>query len=188
MVADDNVELRIRRFLQRIEGLSTAIYSNCQGCAAPLQLDQRCARRAISLHQPVGDVDHRLDAQPAQQNRKQRRRGGAVDIIVAEDCDRLAALHRIGQPGGGLVHVLEAGRVGQKVADRRRTVPGKIRLLYAAGQQQLVDEVAAKFIAATPAPAPGLVEQARFNAAGKRAHVSSSARKIWASARDSAGT
>ena len=39
--------------------------------AARLQLDQRLARRAVALHQPVGDVDDRLGAEPAQQQHQQ---------------------------------------------------------------------------------------------------------------------
>ena len=82
-----------------------------------LQLDQRFARGAVALHQPVGDVDHRLGAEPAQQQHQQRRAGRPVDVIVAEDRDRLALLDRVGEALRALVHVLEAARVGQEIAD-----------------------------------------------------------------------
>ena len=107
MVADDDVEAGIGRLLERIERLRAAIDGDRQARAAPLQLDQRRARRAIALHQPVGDVDHRLDAQAAQQDRQQRRRGRPIDIIVAENGDGLVTLDRVGQPRRRLVHVGE---------------------------------------------------------------------------------
>ena len=140
MVDDDHVEPGGLGFLERFERLRAAIDADRDARAARLQLDQRLARRAVALHQPVGDVDHRLRAEPPQQQHEQGRAGRAVDVIIAEDRDRLAALDRVGEPLRALVHVLEAGRIGQEVADRRVAVAGKIVARDPAGEQQLVDQ------------------------------------------------
>ena len=167
MVADDHVEAGVGRLLQRFERLGAAVDGDRQRCAAPLQFDQRRARRAIALHQPVGDIDHRLDAEAAEQDRQQRRGGRTVDVIIAENGDGLAGLDRVGQPRRRLVHVPERRGVGQEIADGRRAVAGEVGFLDAAGQQQLVDQVAAELIAAAAPPAPWLAEQAALHAAGE---------------------
>ena len=86
------------RFLERLEGLRAAIDADGDARAARLQLDQRLAGRAVALHQPVGDIDDRLGAEPPQQQDQQGRAGRAVDVVIAEDRDRLAALDRVGEP------------------------------------------------------------------------------------------
>ena len=63
MVADDHVETGIGRFLERFEGLCAAVDGDREIGPAPLQLDQRRAGRTITLHQPVGDVDHWVGAE-----------------------------------------------------------------------------------------------------------------------------
>ena len=70
MIDDDHVEPGGLRLLERLEGLRAAIDGDREAGAALLQLDQRLARRAVALHQPVGDVDHRLRAEPAQQQHR----------------------------------------------------------------------------------------------------------------------
>ena len=75
--------------------------------------------RAVALEHAVGDVDHRIEPAVAQEARQQRRRGRAVDVVVAEDRDLLAALDRVGDARRGLLHV------GQHVSGSgisRRTV------------------------------------------------------------------
>ena len=157
MVDDDHVEPGGLGLLERLERLRAAIDGDRQARAALLQLDQRLARRAVALHQPVGDVDHRLGAEAAQQQHQQRRAGRAVDVIIAEDGDGLACLDRVGEPLGALVHVLEAGRVGEEIADRRLAVAGEVVALDPAGEQQLVDQrVGRQPGLARPPPAPRL--------------------------------
>jgi hypothetical protein len=188
MVADDNVEAGVGGFLERLERLGAAIDRNREACSAPFQFDQRRARWAIALHQPVGDVDHRLDAQPAKQKCQQRRRGRTVDVIVAEDGDRLSAFDRVGNPRCRLIHVLERRWVGQEIPDRGSAMARKVGFVDTAGEEKLVDEVAAQIVAPVAAPAPRLADQAALDAAGEATHLSSSARSASASGRISAGT
>ena len=51
---------------------------------------------AVAFENPVGDVDDRIDAAMAQKPGQQRRRGRAIDVVVAEDRDPLAPLRRVG--------------------------------------------------------------------------------------------
>jgi hypothetical protein len=60
--------------------------------------------RAVAFEQAVGNVGQGIDAGVAQKARQQRGRRCAVDIVVAEDRDLLAAHDRIGKPAGCLRH------------------------------------------------------------------------------------
>ena len=53
---------------------------------------------AVAFENPVGDMHDRLDAADAQEARQQGRRGRAIDVVVAEDRDLLAAHHGVGEP------------------------------------------------------------------------------------------
>ena len=98
MVDDDDVEIGSARFLKRVERLRAAIHADRDARAPSLEFDQRLPGRPVALHQPIGDVDHRVGIEPPKQQHQQRRAGGAVDVIIAEDGDRLAALDSIGEP------------------------------------------------------------------------------------------
>ena len=62
MIDHDHVEPGRARFLERLERLRPAIDADRDARALGLQLDQRFARGAVALHQPVGDIDDRLGA------------------------------------------------------------------------------------------------------------------------------
>ena len=157
MIDDDHVEPGRPRLFERLERLRPAIDADATLAPLGLELDQRFARRTIALHQPVRDIDDWLGTQPAQQQHQQRRAGRPVHVIIAEDRDRLAALDRVGEPLGALVHVLEAAWIGQEVADARVTMARQVFALDPAGQQQLVDQrVHGRDLVGRPAPAPRL--------------------------------
>ena len=50
---------------------------------------------AVAFEDAVGDVDQRIEPAMAQVPGQQRRRGGAVDVVIAEDRDLLAARRRV---------------------------------------------------------------------------------------------
>ena len=113
---------------------------------------------------PVGDVDQRFGAQLAQQQDQKRAAGRAVDIVIAEDGDTLAARHRRRQPLGGLVHVAEQAGIGQQVAQRRVAISVEFVRGDPAAEQQLVDQVGPELLfRLRPPPAPSLARQRLFH-------------------------
>jgi hypothetical protein len=75
--------------------------------------------RAITFEQTVRNVDQGFDAGAAQKARKQRGGSGAVDVVIAEDGDRLAALDGVGDARGGLRHGGQHVRIWHRSLDRR---------------------------------------------------------------------
>ncbi len=73
----------------------------------------------IALRHAVRDVDARTEPVRGKKALQQRRRAGAVDVVVAEHGDRLAAHDGIGEPGRGLVHVPQRAGVGHQGLDGR---------------------------------------------------------------------
>ena len=118
MIDDNDVEPGVLGFVERLERLRAAIDANGDASAPRLQFDQRFARRTIALHQPVGDVDHRLGAEPPQKQHQHRRAGRAIDVVIAEDRDRLAASAPRRQAAPPPCPCPGNSRVGEEVADR----------------------------------------------------------------------
>ena len=170
MIDDDHVDSGLARHRQRLEGLGTAIDGDDQFRSLLRKPDQSLAGRAVALHQPVGNVCARIGAELAEQADQQGRRGRSVDVIIAEDGDRLAGLDRVGEAPGGLVHVPEDARIGHEAADRRGPVALQLLARNASGEKQLIDqivglEILVGGIARRPAPAPGLAEDGRGDSA-----------------------
>ncbi len=90
---------------------------------------------AIPLEDAIGDADLRFDAVMDKEAVEQRARRGAIDIIVAEDRNTLAAHDRLGNAAGGLVHVGHDGRIRHQVADRGIKETGGVFCLDAAARQ-----------------------------------------------------
>ncbi len=167
VIDDDDVEPRPARFLERLEGLGAAIDAHRDARAPRLQFDQGLSGRAVALHQPIGDIDDGLHAEPAKEQRQQCRAGRAVDIVIAEDRDDLGGLDRVGEPLRALVHVLERARVGKEIADSRLAVPRQVVALDPAGEQQLVDQrIHAEAVLGRTSPPPRLAADRPFDVEG----------------------
>ena len=95
--------------------------STVTSSVAPLRGERahRFGVGAIALEQPVGNVDQRIEPAMAQMPGEQRRRGRAVDIVVAEDRDLLAAHGRIRDALGGGLHLRHREGIGHQLADGR---------------------------------------------------------------------
>ena len=96
MVDDDGVEAEPRGFRERLEAGGAAVDGDEQLCAALGERADRLDVRPVALEDAVGNVEQRIEAAAAQEAREQRRRGRAVDVVVAEDRDGFAALDRVG--------------------------------------------------------------------------------------------
>ncbi len=64
-------------------------------------------------------MDEERHAAGAQELAEQRRAAGAVDVVVAEDRHRLAALDRVGEARRRGRHVRHSMRIGHEVAQAR---------------------------------------------------------------------
>ena len=61
----------------------------------------------IALEDAVRDMDHRIEPGGAQKSRQQRRRGCAVDVVIAEDRNFLASHRRVRDARCGVLHSRE---------------------------------------------------------------------------------
>ena len=74
--------------------------------------------RAVAFEDAIRNMDRSATSRDAQKARQQRRRGRAVDVVVAEDRDRLAAQHRVGDARRRLLHRRSACRDPASAASR----------------------------------------------------------------------
>ncbi len=119
MVDDDDVEVELRRFRQRLEARRAAIDGDQEPRAALGDLAHGVDIGPVALEQPIGDVEERIEPGGAQHAHEERGRGGAVDVVIAEDRDPLLALDGVGEARGGAVHVGERRGIGHQAADAR---------------------------------------------------------------------
>ena len=76
--------------------------------------------RAIAFENAIGNVDERLAAPQPRRYRASSAAGGrAIDVVVAENRDLLAARHRVGNARGRGRHAGEHVRVGHQPPDGR---------------------------------------------------------------------
>ena len=107
------------RFRQRLDTGGAAIDGHQERRAARGERSHRFDIRPIAFEQPIRNMDERLEAGMPEKARQQRRRSGTVDIVIAEDRDRLAAHDGVGDPAGGLAHSRKHMRIGHIAFDRR---------------------------------------------------------------------
>ena len=88
MVDRHHVEAELLRLGERLDAGGAAVDGHQQPRALLGERADRLGVRAVAFEQAVRNVDQRLDAGMAQELRQHRRRGRAVDVVVAEDRDR----------------------------------------------------------------------------------------------------
>ena len=96
MVDDDHGHAELARFRQRLEAGGAAIDGDQQRGAFAGKRPHRLDVGAIALKNAVGDVDQGIEPAMAQMPGQQRRGGRAIDVVIAEDRDLLAARGRVG--------------------------------------------------------------------------------------------
>ncbi len=164
VVDDDDVRARRARGGDGAERQGAAVDADDE-VVRPPELGHRRHVRAIALVDAVGDVERRLAPERPQPVDQQRRRGGAVDVVVAEDGDALPAGGGLGQPAGRPVHVGQRRGVGHQRAKRRRHVGVDALGGDPVGGEQARDDIGqagglrqperrALDVRARPAPAP----------------------------------
>ena len=91
MIDHDDVEAELARLRQRLMAGGAAIDRDEERRALRRERADRFHIRAIAFEQAIRDMDDRTTTAVAQVARQHRRRRRAVDVVVAEDRDRLAA-------------------------------------------------------------------------------------------------
>lgn len=126
MVDHDHGHAEAFCFGQRLDAGGAAIDGDEQRGALGRQSANRFGVGAVALENAVRDMDQRIEPAMAQVPGQQRRRGGAIDVVVAEDRDLLAPRRRVRDPlrrglhlshGERIRHQLPDGRI-EKVGDR----------------------------------------------------------------------
>ena len=119
VVHDHNVDAAFCRNFKRFETGRSAVHRDDQARAVIDERGNGFGVRPIAFGDAVGDVDARLQPVAGQEAVKQRRRGGAIDVIVAENRDALACGDGARQPLRRLVHIGQRRWIGAQRADRR---------------------------------------------------------------------
>jgi len=104
---------------ERLDARRAAIDGDDQRGALVHQRADGVGIGTVALEDAVGDIDARRQPLGGQEAGEQGRGRGAVDIVIAEDRDLLAALDRIGDARRGGVHVGERRRVRHQPAEAR---------------------------------------------------------------------
>ncbi len=90
MIDHDHRHAELPRFGQRLEAGGAAIDRDQQRRALARERADRLDVGAVAFEDAVGNMDQRIEPAMAQMPGQQRRRGRAVDVVIAEDRDLLA--------------------------------------------------------------------------------------------------
>ena len=115
VIEHDRVQAAVAGRFHRVMGGRAAIDGDEQAGAPFPQGADAGGGRAVAFGQPVRHVKKRLALHPMQEPEQQRRRTGAIDIVIAEDGDGLASLHRLGKPQRGALHMRKRTGIGKQM-------------------------------------------------------------------------
>ena len=119
MVDDDHGHAELARLRQRLEAGGAAIDGHQQRRALGCETAHRLDIGPVAFEDAVGNVDQRIEPAMAQMPGQQRRRGGAVDVVIAEDRDLLTACGRVRNAPRRRFHLRHGVGIGHQFADGR---------------------------------------------------------------------
>ena len=119
VIDDDDIHAELVRFRQRRDAGGAAIDRDEERRALLRQRPHGFDVGAVAFEQPVRNMDQRIEAAMAQKAREQRRRSGAVNIIIAEYGDALAAPDRVRDARRRRRHGGEHVGIGHRALDGR---------------------------------------------------------------------
>ncbi len=119
MIDDDDRHPEPSRFGQRLEAGGAAIHRHQQRGALARKHTDRLGVGAVALEKPVGNMNQRIKPAMAQVPCQQRRRSGAVDIVIAEDRDFFVSPGRARDAFRRHLHLCHRVRIGHQFADGR---------------------------------------------------------------------
>ena len=97
---------------------------------------------SVTLEYPVRNPDHVLDAAAVEKRPQQRRRAGAVDVVISEDRDLLSLRDRRGESVDGRVHPLHGRGIRHERPQRRIEIGGGLVYADAPPRQHARQQVA----------------------------------------------
>jgi len=144
VVQHDDVEAEVAGDGEGLVADGPAIHGDQQRGALAGEHADGVGVGAVALEDAVGDVQQRFGRPGgAPIVDQQRRRAGAVDVIIPEDRDLLASLDGVRHAGERLVHGGQRRGVGHQLADRRIEVTRRLGHAHAApgenAGEQIVD-------------------------------------------------
>ena len=119
VIEGDHLEIAPPCLLESLETRCAAVKSDQQRGATGCQLADGARIGTVAVDKTVGDIDRGIEALAAHIANEDGNRGGAVDVVVAEDGKLFAALDGVGDAAGGRVHIGEQRRIGQQRPDLR---------------------------------------------------------------------
>ena len=123
VIDNDGIQTKPLGLGKRSERCRTAVDGDQKGGALACQSGDRLVIRAVAFGNTVGDMYQGIEARGAEKGAKQRGRGCAVDIVVAEDGDALAFCDRPLQSLDCRIHVRECARIRKQIAQGRLQEP-----------------------------------------------------------------
>jgi hypothetical protein len=119
MVIDhDHVEPELACLAECFRARGAAIDGDEQTCAARVDIADSLDIRTVAFVEPVRNVKERIAAGRAEHAHQERRRCGAIDVVVADDRDLFGVLYGIGKACGRGRHVGQYRRIGHQTPDR----------------------------------------------------------------------
>ena len=106
-------------FGQRLDAGAAAIDCHQQRSALASEHADGLDVGTVAFENSIRNMNQRIKAAMAQVPRQQRRRRGAVDVIVAEDRDFLSAYGSVGDAVGSHFHLSQGIWIGHQFADGR---------------------------------------------------------------------
>ena len=119
MIDDHDIDAASLRPIKCLQAGRAAIDGDNQCGASIGKAVNRLGIGAVTLEQPVRDVDPRRQLLASQKSIQQGRRSSSIDIIITEDSDRFLSFYGIGNPASSSVHIGECRWIRHQPADGR---------------------------------------------------------------------
>ena len=119
VIDDDDGHPELSRFRQRLDAGGAAIDRHQQRRALARKRAHGLHIGPVAFENAVGNMDQGIEPAMAQMPGQQRRGGRAVDVVIAEDRDLLAARGRVRDALGRGFHLRHGVGIGHQFADGR---------------------------------------------------------------------
>jgi len=141
MIQDDRVDAPFAQPVDGFNGSRAAIHGEEQRHRKFLQaILHAVAAQAVAFVHAVRQITMHRPAEAAEDFREQGGGGDAVDVVVAEDHERFAAVARLEQPLDGGAHIREQKGIAELFQARLKKAGDERRVAESAIQQALGEQ------------------------------------------------